>query len=429
MIENNLPTILLIFGITGDLARRYLLPAINAIARVNKLPRKFKVVGITRQSDKLFYRMDTENLEDYLKLKRYLNGIEKNFPAKAQRLFYLSVPAPAVKSIVKFLGKSGLAKGGRTKLLLEKPFGSDLPSAKGLTRDIAKYFKESQIYRIDHYLAKEMAQNIVVFRNGNSLFKKTWNSDFIESINILGSEKIGIKDRAHFYEQTGALRDYAQGHLLQLAALVLMDLPDQYEWKNIRDLRLLALRKLRVARDKRGNLCVVRGQYAGYRRESGNPKSAVETFVSFRLESSDPKWSGVPITVSTGKALDKRLTEIRIRYKKTKEQEANELVLRLQPDPGIEFGVFTKRPGYEREILVHHLQFNFMEYYPDLPDAYEQVLWSALNSDHSLFASGAEILESWRIVDDIQKSWEKSAGPSIYKKGSSIHKLQRFLNR
>ncbi len=406
-MKSNKPTILIIFGITGALAGRYLLPAIKAIKKAKMLPDKFKIVGITRKAGTGFYRMDTENLADYLELAKYLKAF-----GSAERLFYLSVPPEACKPIVELLGQSGLSKD--SKLLLEKPFGTDLKSAQELIKHIDKYFKEDQVYRIDHYLAKEAAQNIIVFRNGNSLFKKTWDNNFIESIEIIASEKIGIEGRARFYEQTGALRDYVQSHLLQLAALTLMDLPDRCGLEKVPSLRLQALSSLRIK-------SASRGQYAGYKKEVKNPKTQVETFTSISLRSNDPKWKDIPITLTTGKALNERCTEIKIRYKKTEEHESNELVLRLQPNPGIEFSVFAKKPGYERELSIHTLHFNFKEYYSELPEAYEQVIWSAINSDHSLFASSAEVLASWKILDKVQKKWKKTGHDLIiYKKGSSI---------
>src|ERR1035437_2486585 len=215
-MKNNTPTILIIFGITGDLSRRYLLPAIEAIAKAKKLPEKFEIVGITRQKNFKFFQMDIGDEKDYKKLDSHLRKIEKTFGTPTQRLFYLSVPPGVSKSIIELLGKSGLAKIKNTNLLLEKPFGVDLKNATDLARHVDKYFSPTQVYRIDHYLAKETAQNIIVFREGNSLFKKTWNKDFIESIEIIASEKIGIEGRANFYEQTGALRDFVQSHLLQL---------------------------------------------------------------------------------------------------------------------------------------------------------------------------------------------------------------------
>jgi len=435
-MDRNKPTILIIFGVSGDLARRYLLPAIRAIAGAGMMPPQFHIVGVTRQPslkiDALLektsnteylrehislHQMNVLSIDSYKELGKYLEEIEKKFNLPAQRLFYLSVPPQASKSIIEFLGMSGLSKIEETRLLLEKPFGTDLENAKELAKDIDKYFLPLQVYRVDHYLAKETAQNIIVFRDGNSLFKKTWNKDFIESIEITASEEIDIEGRANFYEQTGALRDYVQSHLLQLLALILMRLPEDDNLEKVPGLRLAALKHLKVSKAKRG-------QYEEYKNEVGNPKSQVETFVSITLESSEERWKGVPITLITGKALKNKFTEIRILYKKDKDNESNELLLRLQPQEGIQFNMWAKRPGYERRVNPHYLGFKFEEFYDVLPEAYEQVLFNAVNSDHTLFTSGDEILETWRILDVLQKKWGKSGDDLIiYKKGSTVDEI------
>jgi len=424
-MKNESPTILVIFGITGDLARRYLLPAIDAIGQAQMLPQKFKIVGITRQKDSQFYQMDTEKIEDYQGLDKYLEEIEKSFGIPAQRVFYLSVPPEASKSIIELLGQSGLSKKGESKLLLEKPFGTNLENAGDLARHIDKYFSPEQVYRVDHYMAKETAQNIIVFRSGNSLFKKTWNKDFIKSIEIIASEAIDIEGRANFYEQTGALRDYVQSHLLQLAALTLMELPE--DLNDVPKLREKALKNLNIVCDITQKECVKRGQYEGYRNEVKNPNSLVETFVSVNLHSNDPNWSGVPITLVTGKALEKRFTEIKIRYKRDKENESNELILRIQPDAGIEFSIWTKVPGYERKITPHYLSFKLKDHYSVLPEAYEQVLYDAINGEHSLFTGSGEILETWRILDAVQETWKNQKDDLvIYKKGSTLYEVMNM---
>ncbi len=428
-MNNKKPTMLIIFGISGDLAKRYLLPAIKQIAKAKMLPNKFKIVGITRQKNiKIdgieIYSMDVTNALDYEKLNKHLKKIEKKMGGPTQRLFYLSIPPQTCKAIIELIGKSSLIKNRATKLLLEKPFGSDFKSAKELATHIDKYFKAKPVYRVDHYLAKEAAQNLIVFRNGNSLFKKTWNKDFIESIKITMSEEIGIEGRAHFYEQTGALRDVVQSHLLQLTALTLMNLPEMEKLDQVPVLRYEALKKLNVVCDIKKSECVKRGQYEGYRDEVKNPNSMVETFVSISLQSSDPEWKGVPITLTTGKALKSKFTEIRILYKKDKENESNELLLRIQPDAGINFNVWTKTPGYEYKLSQQTLHFDFKEHYAKLPEAYEQVLYNAINSDYSLFTSSKEVLETWRILDSIQKTWENSKDDLIiYKKGSVIKEI------
>ena len=371
----NKPTILIIIGISGDLSRRKLLPAIGQIASTGMAPDQFKIIGVTRQQgiriddllefttnktyiyqNTMMFGMDLTNPKDFERLQNYLQDIEKEFGNEAQYIFYLSVPPTVSKSIVELIGLSGMAKKEGTKLLLEKPFGVDLESAVDLVSHIDRYFETEQVYRIDHYLAKETAQNIIVFRNGNSLFKKTWNKDFIEKIEVTVSEEIGIEGRANFYEQTGALRDLIQSHLLQLLSLTLMDLPIEGQFDQVPNLRYEALKKLRIPIEKSLVIHAKRGQYKGYREEVENNESMVETFASVDLESMDPKWEGVKIRLATGKALKEKYTEIKIYYKKDNENESNELHLRLQPDEGISFSVWAKRPGYEHQVSRHNLQ-------------------------------------------------------------------------
>lgn len=431
------PTSMIIVGITGDLARRKLLPAIAAIAAAGQLPASFTLIGISRRevtaSEVLegvedpdgflaahlqMFRMELEDREDYSRLRVFLAEQEKNSSEDAQRLFYLSVPPQISGPIITFLGESGLAAVPRTKLLLEKPFGTDLISAQELIEATRRHFGEEQVYRIDHYLAKEMAQNILVFRSGNSLFKQTWNKEFIERIDVLASETIGIEGRAVFYEQTGALRDVVQSHLLQLAALTLMDLPKTEQ--DVARLRLQALQMLYPPAADRLSRLVHRGQYDGYAAEVGVPHTAVETFVSAVFYSTDPKWEGVPVRLITGKALDKKITEIRIHYRQEETGESNQLVLRIQPHEGIEVALWSKRPGYDRQLEQVLLDFTYTEYFDQLPEAYEQVMLDAIRSDHSLFASSEEILASWRILAPIQHAWSMSDDDLLhYVSGSS----------
>jgi len=437
------PTILIIVGISGDLAKRKLLPAISQMAAAGVLPDDFKILGITRQTnidlEKLFtFSQDTEylknNLElfsmdllspaDYENLALKLKNLQQNFSAPAQYLFYLSIPPQVSRPIIELIGKSSLVKYPDLKLLLEKPFGVDLDSATELADHIDQYFTKDQVYRIDHYLAKETVQNLLVFREDNSLFKQTWNQKFISKIEIIASESIGIAGRADFYEQTGALRDLVQSHLLQLAALALMDSCSDNCLGDVPACRLKALQNLYISTAEPIINYVKRGQYVGYQDEVGNTSSAVETFVSLTLFSKDLKWAGVPIILSTGKALSEKFTGIKISYKKDKDNEANELILKLQPDEGVELGLWTKSPGYEYEVIKKSLKFNFAEHYLKLPEAYEQVLFNAINSDHSLFTSSGEVLETWRILNVIQKAWEMSADDLIYyQPGSDISQV------
>lgn len=418
------PTILVIIGVTGDLSTRKLLPALNQILKTSIPAETTRVIGVTRrpvtaheilqstQGDTSVlapvfetYQMSLVDKQDYKKLATYLEDVKRELGKDTQTIFYLSIPPQTAQPVVELLGESGIAESDRTKLLLEKPFGIDLSSARELVTQTRSHFKESQIYRIDHYLAKEMTQNLVVFRQKNSLFRHTWNKDFVERIEVVASEKIGIEGRAVFYEQTGALRDLIQSHLLQLAALTLADLREDGR-QTIPARRLKALQALQTPQDIDHD--AIRGQYRDYRSEVDNPDSTVETFVSLTLQSSDPTWQGVPIVLTTGKALDKKTTEIRITYKQCKEDEANTLTLRIQPDEGAELELWAKRPGYDSDVAKTSLGFTYARdvSVDALPEAYERVFMDAIRSDHSLFTTSDEVLETWRILEPVQQAWQ-----------------------
>ncbi len=420
------PSILIIIGITGDLSKRYLLPSIAKLATAKMLPDDFQILGISRRDvstnqllDELpnevstdylaehtkMYQMDLANPSEYDKLAKYLDDLEGKAGRTSQRLFYLSVPPQVSSPIVECLGKSGIAKVEGTKLLLEKPFGSDYVSAKEFIDHLSHSFSEDQIYRIDHYLAKEMTQNLLVFRNDNSIFKRTWNKDFIEKIEINAFEKIGIEDRAIFYEQTGALRDVVQSHLLQLAALCLMKLPNKGSWQTVPKKRLEALQQLHCVRDEILHKTVIRAQYKGYREEVKNPHSTTETFVSLTLHSDDPNWVGVPITLTTGKHLANKSTEIKVYYRKVDATESNELIFHIQPNEGIEVCLWAKKPGYDRDVEKVELSFSLAKDNVVLPDAYERVFLDAIRSDRSLFTSSDEVLSSWKVIEPILIEW------------------------
>ncbi len=449
MSEANQPTILVIVGISGDLSKRYLLPALVNIAAAGQLSDKFKLIGVSRRDlkpDEILgslkdrklpktgldflaehlemFTMDLSAQGDYQQLCDYLDSAAEELGGSAQKLFYLSVPPQVSGGIIENLGKTNLAATGN-KLLLEKPFGTDLESAKVLVEDIKQHFTEDQVYRIDHYLAKEVAQNILVFRSDNSLFKHTWSKDFVESIEVIASEKIGIEGRAAFYEQTGALRDF-QSHLVQLLALILMEVPSGEDWASVPSMRLKALQQLTPVQPSQ----FWRGQYEGYRDEVKNPGSMTETFVAMELTSQDPNWAGVPITLTSGKSLDAKTTEVKIRYRPEGTHEANELSFRIQPDEGIGVCLWIKRPGYERKVEQVRLDFSYADYYDLLPEAYEQVLLDAVNSNHALFASSDEVLEGWRLVEPIQRAWSMDDKDLvIYKTGSTVAEVLELAKK
>jgi glucose-6-phosphate 1-dehydrogenase len=439
-MENKLPpTILVIFGITGDLSRRYVLPALVEIMAAKQLPKDFKIVGVSRQQvsskdilnkkslklQKILetFQLKMDNPNDYKSLKKRINDISKQFSSKPQVIFYLLIPPNTVPQTIRFLGEAKL-NSPRVNLLLEKPFGSDLSSARRLIRETQQYFKEEQVHRIDHYLAKEVAQNITVFLGSNALFRSVWDTNHIEKMQIIAAEKIGIEGRGNFYEQTGALRDFSQSHLMQLAALTLMEpCSDPFDLNQVAAHRLAALKALKPI-GKKDLKSVVVGQYEGYGQEVGNPESTTETFVAFRLYSSNRRWRNVPIELITGKNLSEKLTEVRVYFKKSHVSQTNLLILRIQPREAIELDLWVKEPGYDRKLhrVSHRLDYD--QHFGRLPNAYEQVLIDAMRGSHGLFASSKEVLASWRILNPIiKKTNQVHSHLKIYKKGSSFEDI------
>lgn len=416
-------TTFVIIGITGDLSRRKLLPALRQINQ--RTDHDFSIVGVSRKDvdiaalvgDELapnsrLVAMDLAESRDYVRL--YNDVVHPD----GQVVIYLSVPPLAVPQIVAHLGAAGFNRPD-VKILFEKPFGIDYVSAQEMIAETSSYFDESVLYRIDHYLAKEMAQNIITFRSRNALFAQVWNNRHIEKIELLASEKIGIEGRADFYEQTGALRDVLQGHLMQLLSLVLMDVPDNFEWGDAPLHRLHALQQL-VPADPQDS---VRGQYAGYEKEVKNSGTRTETFVGVTLYSDAPEWQGVPLVLRTGKALAEKSTEIRIHFKKSHDEQSNCLRFRIQPREGVEIDLVTKKPGYSHELEQRSLAFSYAPD-ADLPDAYEQVLVDAIDSRKSLFTSSPEIIESWRVLQPLLDAWSMERVPLVtYEKGSSAEAI------
>lgn len=414
-------TKLVVFGITGDLARRKLLPAMRKIVESKALDH-IELIGVSRHEIDIAkivgealaplsksYLLDVTNPDDYVEFKKYLD-LKKD----EQLVVYLSVPPLAATQIADGLGKAKL-NGRNIKILFEKPFGVDYQSAKDMVKRTSRYFDEDQIYRIDHYLAKEMAQNIVAFRSGNAMLRHIWSRQSIERIEILALEKLGVKGRAHFYEQVGALRDLVQGHLIQLLALILMDTPSKLDWSQLPTLRHQALARLLPADPKR----TVRAQYASYRDEVDNPISNVETFVATELYSNSSTWEDVPMRLITGKSLDRKVTEINIYFRASNVEQSNCLSFKIQPDEGVEIDLYTKKPGYDREFEMQKLVFKYPEE-TVLPNAYEQVIVDAVLSRKSLFTGSDEILESWRVLQPLLDAWaEDDSSIQTYTNGVS----------
>ncbi|MES2225163.1 MAG: hypothetical protein V4478_04230 [Patescibacteria group bacterium] len=358
----NTPTILVLVGITGDLSKRKLVPAIESLKEKGQLPEQFELVGVTRKDSPLLFKMDLDKSEDYARLAEHLEKIESRWRMPAQRLFYLSVAPTVSLPIIKHLGESGLSAIPQTKLLLEKPFGLDLKSAEAFIEGISEHFSEEQVYRIDHYLAKDTVR---------ALSRLNIEKESVRQIKVSASEAIGIEGRAGFYEQTGALRDFIQSHLLEVAAMIINPLH-----------RLQALKNLFVPTDKEIPLYVQRGQYEGYREAVENPGSTVETKVSVSLRSHDPVLEGTEIVVETGKALSKKSTDIAISYK---------------------------------DGASHVISLN------DSTNAYENVFTDAIAGDSEYFISKEEVLETWRILAPIQEYWkEHDEDLAVYEEGSVL---------
>jgi glucose-6-phosphate 1-dehydrogenase len=431
------------------------------------LPEVFKIVGISRQDtssldiventrasieargevcdqdilDQLaqnisIFKMSITEPDRYLDLKKYLDDLEAQLhethksvqKIKLKKLFYMAVPSTILSPIIDNLGSSGLNKGSR--LMIEKPFGYDLISAQELVSELGKYFEEDQIYRIDHYLAKETAQNIMTFRFENPLFNTSWDNKHIKMIMITASESIGIEGRSNFYEQTGALRDLIQGHLLQILSIVMMDKPDDMTAESVHFAKEALLKNIENIYEDQITLNTVRGQYDTYRSEVNNPDSTTETYAAIRLNVRGDRWQGVPVFIRAGKALKDKVTEVAVIFGDSDEVEtprrgssinfANVLTIRIQPNEGIGLDLRIKKPGFENEIK--HVQMDFC--YHELrdlahPDAYERVLVDSLRGDRTLFATSQEVLESWRILDPILNAWQNRRGElEIYETGS-----------
>lgn len=458
--EKSQPNTLVIFGITGDLAKKKLLPALYHLISMGLLKEDTVIVGVTRQNIEIidFFadlelcineqdglcrpdavkklksifsikQLNTEDPESYNQLNNYLSEIEKN--KIRTRLFYLSIPPEGAMSIVTMLGQSTLNDNNHkrtNRLLMEKPFGHDLKSAKKLIAATHKHFNESQIYRIDHYLAKDTMQNILSFRFNNPIFEPIWNAKYIDYVECIATEEIGIQGRAKFYESVGATRDFLQNHLLQMLAVVLMDQPKSMSGASIHKSRTKFLKSIKQISATNVSKYSIRGQYQGYKDEVHNENSITETFTALKLLALSKKWRGVPFILKTGKALEEKKIEVNIYFKPTKTQpHHNILTFRIQPNEGIELSLRVKKPGFNNKIEKAEMDFSYARSFngEQQPDAYEKVILDSLNSDHTLFASADEIIQSWRIIDKVLSMWSKdSTSLNIYAKNSTGPDIQ-----
>jgi glucose-6-phosphate 1-dehydrogenase len=438
------PSLFVIFGATGDLSARKLLPALCKLAAGGVLHPGTQVVGLGRAvktaeafrtwvrsalteaglqaehiaalaDERLHYVSIGDGLaEDYRRLGEALDALGREHAAP-NVVFYMSLPPGAFPGTVSGLGEAGLnRREGWTRLVIEKPFGRDLSTAQDLNELIHRYFKEKQVYRIDHYLGKETVQNLLVLRLGNGLIESAWNRERIESVQITVAETLGVGTRAGYYDTAGALRDMVQNHLAQLLSLVAMEVPGSFDAEAIRFEKIKALRAIEPIRPER----VVRGQYTagtvkgqrvrGYLEEEGVPKSSqTETFVALELFVDSWRWQGVPFFLRTGKCMPKRMTQIAVRFREAPvsffrrlgctEDTADILLITLQPDEGFSLYFDIKVPGDPFELRRIPLRFSYKERFDVVPEAYQTLIQDVMEGDQTLFVHASEVEESWRV--------------------------------
>jgi glucose-6-phosphate 1-dehydrogenase len=463
------PCVMVIFGATGDLTHRKLLPALYNLALEHPLPAGFSVVGFARRpySDEEFRKQALDSVnqfsrqkpvnqqvwesfasgihylqsnfhdpEGYERLAALLNKLDQERGTSGNRIFYLSTPPSQYPTIIQNLGAAGLNRNrkGWTRVIVEKPFGHDLASARELNRQIGKVFKEEQIYRIDHYLGKETVQNIQVFRLANGIFEPVWNRRYVDHVQITAAENIGIEGRGGYYEESGAIRDMIQNHMLQLLTLVAMEPPIAFEANAVRNEKVKVLQALQpiVGQDVLTN--TIRAQYGpgyvggqpvkGYLEETGvSPTSTTETYVALKLFIDNWRWAGVPFYLRTGKHLPKRVTEIAIQFKQPplmlfkrqdsqSQVEPNVLTLRIQPDEGISLKFGAKVPGTDMQIRSVNMDFFYgSSFVRQQPEAYERLLLDSMLGDSTLFTRRDEVEAAWAFVQGILDEWASGDVP------------------
>ena len=455
------PCAVVLFGASGDLAKRKVIPAMFDLATHDSLGERYVVVGFARtaMSDESFRTSTTEaaktmselgaidpnewadfasclcyqpgdyaDPQAYQQLAKRLEQLEKEKKLGGNRLFYLSTPPEVYPHIVEQLGRAGLAKASSpnswVRIIIEKPFGRDLATAKELNTQVHNVFEENQVYRIDHYLGKDTVQNLLVLRFSNGIFEPLWNRNYVDCVQITAAETLGVERRGGFYETAGALRDMIQSHVLQLTSLVALEPPSAFDATAVRNEKLKVLQAIRPFNLEMVAQSVVRGQYApgqldgkrlpGYREEPGvSASSRTETFVAARLLIDNWRWAGVPFYLRTGKRLAKRSTEIMIQFRcaphivfRDREVEANRLVLNIQPEEGISVSFGAKRPGTEMRIGNVTMNFSYKEGFGDVSrSAYATLVNDCLRGDATLFDRGDNVEAAWALVDPILDVW------------------------
>ncbi|TAN34804.1 glucose-6-phosphate dehydrogenase [bacterium] len=455
------PSLMVIFGATGDLSGKKLLPAMYNLAKQRLLPAGFAVVGaaIDDLTDEAFrkraaatitqhsrtqpvdagvlesflacvsyVKVDFGKLDDFKALQRRLDELDHSRHVAGNRVFYCATPPPTYEAITEQLKAAGMTAGaGFHRIVVEKPFGSDLKSARELNRIVQRVFHEDSVFRIDHYLGKETVQNILAFRFANSIFEPVWNSNLIDSVQITAAEEIGVEMRGGYYDKAGTLRDIVQNHALQLLALVAMEPPLAFEAGAVRDEKVKVLRAIRPVLDGDVAHSTVRGQYTkgwvlgehveGYREEHAvAPDSLTETFTALRLFVDNWRWANVPFYIRAGKRLPKRVTEIWIRFKRPphmtfgseamRELDPNAITLRIQPEEGISLRFGAKVPSAGLRLRNVAMDFEYVtSFLAETPEAYERLLLDCMIGDPTLFTRADEVEAAWKLIDPIEAAW------------------------
>jgi glucose-6-phosphate 1-dehydrogenase len=475
MPSSDEPFSLVIFGASGDLAFRKLIPALWSLYAARTLPEPFVIIGTARTEmtddafrDKMkdgvkqFARLKVPNdnvwsrfaaslryaagdpagPDLYARLRQLLDEVEQRRGGPRNRLYYLSTPPSLYDDITRQLGKAGLAaeEGGWTRIIIEKPFGHDLRSAQELNELVTSVFREEQVYRIDHYLGKETVQNILALRFANGIFEPLWNRNHVAEVQLTVAEAVGVEGRGGYYEESGALRDMIQNHLLQVMCLVAMEPPVTFDAQAVRDEKSKVMQAVRPIDAAKVDAVALRAQYGagflgnrqvpGYLQERGvKPDSTTETYAALRLQIDNWRWAGVPFYLQTGKRMARRVSEVVIRFHRTPHMifrrgdvnvDPNLLVIRLQPDEGISLIVEAKEPGPDLKISPVTLDFKYHEVFGgEPPEAYERLLLDAIHGDPTLYSRGDWIEQAWRLTQPILNHWATAPGPlSQYEAGS-----------
>ena len=454
--------LLVIFGASGDLTGRKLLPALFELFIGDMLPEHFAILGAARtgytdeefraeqrkhileargnketnsaELDKflriLFYlAFDSTNSAEYVKLKDRIHSLQQQENIPDRIIYYLATPPLMYELVPKYLQENGMnvadTEDGWRRVIVEKPFGTSLETAQELNKHLCRIFEEEEIYRIDHYLGKETVQNILVLRFSNGIFEPLWNRNYVDSVEISASETLGVENRGKYYDGAGALRDMVQNHLMQLMAFAAMESPAVFDPEPIRDEIVKVFRAIRPYTIREMNEWVVRGQYDGYREEKNvAPDSNTETYVGMKFFIDNWRWSGVPFYFFTGKKLPEKSSEIVIHFKSTPHQlfagqcsgsSCNKLVIRIQPDESITLRFGLKMPGAGFTVKQVGMEFRYDSLSKThLPDAYERLLLDAMLGDSTLYARSDALEASWRFIDPILRHWKEEGSKNLF---------------